>query len=612
MSAGWNAFISTGAADEISAEASYKTEGSNKYGAMTINSIGDPTMWWHAQLRQNGVYLNGGGAYILTFKVRAAAARTIRVQIQGGGLTSKPTALNELPVQVGTTWETKTINFIAPSNADNAELQFGLGPDSFLPNDLVGFARSFAEVHLDDVKLELGEPLPNQAPTISGGDLLGKKGEAVLVKGGLTVRDDYDKNLRLLDVTAIDITNGTKLNAENPAAGFYTFIYTLKDSEGLVGSHQRRIIITDPNQLFNNTNFSQYDSNGMPMGWTKWSEDNRGGQNFSAGVMPHLLPESLLGNIQNGDFSSPETFTSGGGWSTFISSEFDAMNATVTQAAGEAVFTTTSVGADTQFWHGQLIHGGNIRLPQGSFKLEFRAKAAAARTIRVALEGDGINGTARAINELPVVLGTEYETYSIEFTTVKHVFNSSLRFFFGPDSFLPTEPVDLTAYARKTDTVYLDDITFRYADANSPVATMIPTMAVNLWRIGSGGMPWENQLKYSLPFLAGDYKLNFKARADIARPVLLIAEGDGGVDQPRFGAVNRLTPEAQAFSYDVTYVADATNLSYSFQFFMGSYENYGDFKTWWPNIDGVGDTLSAEDNILTTIYLFDFSLVKVA
>jgi hypothetical protein len=45
---------------------------------------------------------------------------------------------------------------------------------------------------------------------------------------------------------------------------------------------------------------------------------------------------------------------------------------------------------------------------------------------------------------------------------------------------------------------------------------------------------------------------------------------------------------------------------------MGSYENYGDFKTWWPNIDGVGDTLSAEDNILTTIYLFDFSLVKVA
>ncbi len=475
----------------------------------------------------------------------------------------------------------------------------------------MGFARSYAEVHLDDVKIELGEPLPNQAPTISGGDLIAKKGEPVLVKAGLTVRDDYDRNLQLLDVTAIDITNGVKLNAADPAAGFYTFMYILKDSEGLVGSHQRRIIVTDPNQLINNTSFSQYDNNGMPMGWTKWSEDNRGVQNFSAGVMPHLLPEALLGNLQNGDFSQPETYESGNGWSTFISSEVDAMNATVTQVDGATVFTTASVGEDTQFWHGQLIHG-NIRLPQGTFSLEFRAKAEAARTIRVALEGDGINGTERAINEKPIVLGTEWETHTIEFTTVKHVYASTLRFFFGPESFLPTEPEDLTVHARKTDTVYLDDVTFRYEDELSPVATMVPTMAMDIWRIGAGGMPWENQLKYSLPFLQGDYKLNFKARADIARPVLLVAEGDGGVAQPRFGAVPRLTPEAQAFSYDVSYVADATNLSYSFQFFMGSYENYNDFKAWWPNIDAEENALSADDNILTTIYLFDISLTKVS
>ena len=607
QSAGWNAFIG-GTVDDIVATASYKTEATNQYGAMTISSIGAPTQWWHAQLRQNGVYLNAGGSYVLSFKVRAAAARTIRVQIQGGGLTSKPTNLNEVAIAVGTTWETKSINFAAPSDAVNAELQFGLGPDSFLPSDLVGFARSFAEVHLDDVKIDTGEPLPNQAPTISGGDLVGRVGELLLVKSGLTIRDDYDRNLALANVTAIDVTNGPKLNAASPEAGFYTFMYLITDSEGLLGTHTRNIIITNPNQLLNNTQFTQWGNAGMPAGWTKFSEDNNGGQRVTAGVMPHLLPESLLGNIVNGDFSdATENFTNQLGWNSFIAdTATTGIVATVGITDGVGVFTTTASTAASQFFHGQLRQE-NIRLPQGDFTLEFRAKTTEARTIRVALSGGNIVTTGRAINEVPVVLTTEWDTYRIDFTAANHAYGALLQFFTGPDQSLPAELA--TLYGSKTGTVYLDDVVIRYENAASPVATMIPTLAVDLWRIVDAGNPWENQVKYEkLPFYQGNYRLNFKAYAEDARPIILAMEGNGGVAQPNLYRTVALTTIPQAFSYDIAFIANSLNTSKNLQFFMGSFSNYASFSTGWAGLDPVG----AEDNIETMVYLFDFSLDKIA
>jgi hypothetical protein len=90
---------------------------------------------------------------------------------------------------------------------------------------------------------------------------------------------------------------------------------------------------------------------------------------------------------------------------------------------------------------------------------------------------------------------------------------------------------------------------------------------------------------------------------------MLIAEGDGGVAQPRFGAVPQLTTTPQAFTYDVTYAATATNTSYGFAFFMGSYKKYSEFKGYWPNISNT--TLAEANNVLTTVYLFDFMLTKV-
>jgi hypothetical protein len=348
----------------------------------------------------------------------------------------------------------------------------------------------------------------------------------------------------------------------------------------------------------------------MPTGWSKFSDDNNGGQAISAGVRPILLPESLLGNIGNGNFEEDEDFSDTFNWATFKGDPaVDGIQATFSQVEESnnsfMKLVTTSITTDTQFWHAQL-QARNVRIPKGTFTLEFKARADAARTIRVALAGGGIVAEGRAINEVPVLISNAWTTYTIEFTATAHSYGSQLQFFFGPDSMLPE---NLISHARKTDTVYLDDVTFRYPNANSPVATMIPTMAIDLLRIGAAGMPWENQIKYNIPFFAGNYKLSFKASADVARPVMLVAEGDGGVAQPRFGAVPQLTPTPQAFSYDITFAADAKNASYFLAFFMGSYKNYADFKGWWPNIENT--TLSEANNVLTTVYLFDFMLTKV-
>lgn len=603
-SPGWNTFIG-GAVDGIVATASYKTEGDNQYASMNIESITAATQWWHAQLRQNGVYLTAMGSYVLSFKVRATTARTIRVQIQGGTLTSKPNALNELAVQVGTSWETKTINFSAPSDTVNSELQFGLGPDSFLPSDLVGFARNFAEVHIDDVKIQTGAPLPNQAPTITGGDLLVKVGSLLLVRSGLVVRDDYDRNLSITNVVATDITVGTKLNTSAPVPGIYTFRYEVTDSDGLVGSHTRNIIVTDENQLLNNTQFTQAGPADMPAGWSKFSDEVNGGQTVTTGVMPHLLPESLLGNVVNGDFSDPtENFENSFGWKTYIGAASDGIQATMGITAGVGVFTTTASTTDTNFWHGQIIQE-NIRLPIGNFTLSFRAKTSEARTIRVALAGGNIVSTGRAIDEVPVVLGTEWETFNIDFTTTGHSNGAILQFFTGRDQLLPTNLAAL--YANKTGTVYLDDVMFKYENAVSPVATMIPTLAVDLLKIVEDGNPWENQVKYDkIQFFQGQYRLNFKAYSVLARPIILAMEGDGGVFQPNLYRTVELSTSPQAFSYDIDFLANSINGTKNLQFFMGSYKNYATLN--WDGLTQVG----VEDNILTKVYIFDLSLVKVA
>ncbi len=366
--------------------------------------------------------------------------------------------------------------------------------------------------------------------------------------------------------------------------------------------------MTDENQLLSNTQFTQWGANGMPAGWTKWNEDNNGGQRVTAGVMPHLLPESLLGNVVNGDFSdATENFTNTYGWNTFIADqEIDGIAATMGITNGEGVFTTTASTSATHFWHGQ-IRQENIRLPKGNFTLQFRAKTSEARTIRVALAGGNIKNEGRAINEVPVVLSTSWETYELDFTADNHAYGALLQFFTGPDQFLPEDLAPL--YASKTGTVYLDDVKFLYEDANSPVATMIPTMAVDLWRIVDSGMPWENQIKYEkLPFYQGDYRLNFKAYADAARPVILAMEGNGGVAQPNFYRTVELTTEAQQFSYDIEYIANSTNASKNLQFFMGSLADFATFGAWW---EGTTET-DASDNVETMIYFFDFSLVKVA
>jgi hypothetical protein len=275
-------------------------------------------------------------------------------------------------------------------------------------------------------------------------------------------------------------------------------------------------------------------------------------------------------------------------------------------------FTTTLVDQNdkvSNFWVGQ-IRQENIRLPQGSYTLEFKARAAAAHTIRVALAGGGMMTTGRAINEVPVLLSTEWETYTFDFTTDNHSYGSLLQFFTGPDKSLASDG-EFAAYIGLSHEVHLDDVVFRYGETQTPVPTFIPTLASDVWRIGAGedGMPWENQLKYAnMPFYAGTYRLTFKAYAEDARNIIIAMEGNGGVDHPGYIRRVSLTNAPQEFSFDVEFAADSVNASKNIQFFMGSMENYAVFGEWWPLVEEV----SAADNVETLHYFFDFAFTKIA
>ena len=128
--------------------------------------------------------------------------------------------------------------------------------------------------------------------------------------------------------------------------------------------------------------------------------------------------------------------------------------------------------------------------------------------------------------------------------------------------------------------------------------------AVTLTHIAAAGNPWENQFKITglAPF-TGHYTLSFKIKADIARPIILAMEGDGGNGLPNFYQVIEATPTETLVTIDLIYnQADpATYDNRNLQFFMGSYTNGG------FDLEGLG----AEDNILTTVYFSEFSCVEV-
>lgn len=107
---------------------------------------------------------------------------------------------------------------------------------------------------------------------------------------------------------------------------------------------------------------------------------------------------------------------------------------------------------------------------------------------------------------------------------------------------------------------------------------------------GKGGV-WENQFKYTkLAAFAGKYTLTFEAKADIARPVRVGIEGNGGVGIANIHKNFDLTTEWVTYTFVMDEILiDATTANRSVQFWFGSFEK----------VEGY----SIADNILTTVHI---------
>ena len=133
---------------------------------ITEQSVVNDNNWWDVQISQKTLMLKAFESYTLTFTVQAESARKMMVQVQGGGLSSKP--INEMVIDVTTEAVTHTINFFAQEDSTGGtELQFALG--TFMKVDGVPAEQQtvLGEVRLSDVAIVAGPELENQAPTLS-------------------------------------------------------------------------------------------------------------------------------------------------------------------------------------------------------------------------------------------------------------------------------------------------------------------------------------------------------------------------------------------------------------------------------------------------------------
>ncbi|PKK96453.1 MAG: hypothetical protein CVV58_06280, partial [Tenericutes bacterium HGW-Tenericutes-3] len=206
---------------------------------------------------------------------------------------------------------------------------------------------------------------------------------------GVTAIDDVDGNI----TDDIVVTGTYDVNT----AGIYTINYAVEDAAGNDASGSMQLIVRIP-------------------------------------------PESEL-YITNGDFSEPLEGT----W-THWAGEGGASSATIVDGVLE--YDITAAGSQ---WYSNQFAQPNLTIPQGlGFTLEFKAKADAARPLRVKLE----NAQYVGYLDESVALTTEWQTFQIEFfVTAPTITNGKLIFGAGTMMALDSVVGALT-------TIYLDDVKF--------------------------------------------------------------------------------------------------------------------------------------------------------
>jgi len=199
---------------------------------------GKDNNWWDVQFRCETVTFPAFDSYTLRIWAYAEHPRYMMVNIQGGGLAQK--AIDAELVELGTEVPTEPIeiDFFGLQDANNAMLQFNLGTFYKVADTHPDMQTVLGKVYIMKVEVVSGPPIENQAPLLTGSDVLVAIGQDVLLKQGIKVKDDRD-NLTLNDVKVEPV--GAKLDVNVP--GVYEYRYTVKDSEGLETSITRKFIV---------------------------------------------------------------------------------------------------------------------------------------------------------------------------------------------------------------------------------------------------------------------------------------------------------------------------------------------------------------------------------
>lgn len=205
---------------------------------VTAQSTVKDNNWWDVQFRCETVTFPAFESYTLRIWAYAEHPRYMMVNIQEGGLAQK--AIDAKLIELGTEVPTEPIeiDFFGLQDANNAMLQFNLGTFHKVADTHPDKQTVLGKVYFMKVEVVSGPPIENQAPLLTGGDILVAIGQDVLLKQGIKVKDDRD-NLTLNDVKVEPV--GDPIDVNKP--GVYEYRYTVKDSGGLETSITRKFIV---------------------------------------------------------------------------------------------------------------------------------------------------------------------------------------------------------------------------------------------------------------------------------------------------------------------------------------------------------------------------------
>lgn len=389
---------------------------------ITAQSILMDNNWWDVQLSQKTLVLEAFQSYTLNFTVKADAARKMMVNIQGGGLPKKP--IENQVINITTSDVVVSIDFFTTMDSEGGvELQFGLG--TFHKVDGVPAAEQtvIGKVYISNVEIVTGPELENQAPTLTATTniLLPVGATNFLIKGGLTVGDDRDA-LTLDDVTYTDTSDVPFVVGSPAVKGTYTFVYSVTDSENETTTFTRTLYVAD---AFEIPSFDEVDAvTDVPVGWETWHEETRGGLTVAT------VDEVVEIDITNVD------------------------------------------SVDGNIWENQF-KVQNLAAFAGEYRLTFQAKADVARSIIVAMEGNGGVGLENV--SFAQALTTEWDTYIFDFSVNVDatVMNRNLQFWFGSmrnqEGFTGADDILTKLYfknvsiSKTADIDYGDELAFEFA-----------------------------------------------------------------------------------------------------------------------------------------------------